>query len=91
MLEKQVESYLNKKVKESKGLSFKWISSVSGVPDRVVFLSGKIHLVELKTLTGKISPRQTIVFSQMKEQGFEVQILRSKEQIDDFINKATTP
>ena len=91
MLEKQIESYLNKKVKESKGLSFKWISSVSGVPDRVVFLSGKIHLVELKTLTGKISPRQTIVFSQLNEQGFEVQILRSKEQIDDFINKATTP
>lgn len=91
MLEKQVESYLNKKVKESKGLSFKWISSVSGVPDRVVFLSGKIHLVELKTLTGKISPRQTIVFSQLNEQGFEVQILRSKEEIDDFINKVKAP
>ena len=91
MLEKQVESYLNKKVKESKGLSFKWISSVSGVPDRLVFLAGQVYLVELKTLTGKISPRQTIVFSQLNEQGFEVQILRSKEQIDDFINKATTP
>lgn len=91
MLEKQVESYLNKKVKESKGLSLKWISSVSGVPDRVVFLSGKIHLVELKTMTGQVSKRQKLVFAELKEQGFEVHILRSKEQIDDFINKATTP
>ena len=91
MLEKQIEKYLTRRVKESNGLTYKWISSVSGVPDRIVFLAGRVYLVELKTLTGKISPRQTIVFSQLNEQGFEVQILRSKEQIDDFINKATTP
>jgi len=88
MLEKQVESYLNKKVKEAGGLSYKWISSVSGVPDRIVFLAGRAYLVELKTQTGVLSPRQLLVFENLKQQGFEVTVLRNKEQIEEFINAA---
>jgi hypothetical protein len=89
MLEKQVEKYLNKRVKENNGLSFKWISSVTGVPDRIVFLSGAIHLVELKTETGSLSPRQILVFDEIGEQGFPVHILRSYEDIEEFIKYAT--
>ena len=91
MLEKQVETHLNKKVKEAGGLSYKWISSVTGVPDRIVFLAGRTHLVELKTMTGVVSKRQEIVFEQLRQQGFEVQVLRNKEQIEEFINAATKP
>ena len=86
MLEKQVEKYLNKRVKESGGLSFKWISSVSGVPDRIVFLNNQVHLVELKTTTGALSPRQILVFDELGEQGFPVYVLRSHNDIEEFIN-----
>ena len=85
MLEKQVEKYLVKRVVESGGLTFKWISTVSGVPDRIVFLNQKICLVELKTEKGVLSPRQKIVFDQLGEAGFPVHVLRSKEDVEDFI------
>ena len=85
MLEKQIESYLNKKVKSLKGLSFKWISSVTGVPDRIVMLNKHIHLVELKTAKGVLSPRQCLVFAEIEQQGFPVHVLKSKEDVDEFI------
>ena len=85
MLEKQVEKYLTKRVKESGGLSFKWISSVTGVPDRIVFLNNQVHLVELKTTTGTLSGRQILVFDELGEQGFPVHVLRSYEDIEEFL------
>ena len=88
MLEKQVEKYLNKRVKENNGLSYKWISSVTGVPDRIVFLNNQVHLVELKTETGVLSPRQILVFDEIGEQGFPVHILRNYEDIEAFIHEA---
>lgn len=86
VLEKEIEKYLTNLVKKSNGLSFKWISSVTGVPDRIVFLNNQVFLVELKTLTGKLSPRQELVFDDLGEQGFPVHILRSKEDVEDFID-----
>ena len=88
MLEKQVEKYLQRRVKESNGLTFKWISTVSGVPDRIVFLNQKIFLIELKTTTGSLSPRQILMFDQIGEQGHPVHVLRSYEDIEDFIREA---
>jgi len=90
MLEKQIEKYLQKRIKELNGLTFKWISTVSGVPDRIVFLNQKIFLIELKTETGSLSPRQTLVFDEIGEQGFPVHILRSTEDVDDFIRSQGT-
>ena len=89
MLEKNVEAHLNKRVKESGGLSFKWISTVTGVPDRIVLLNNQVWFVELKTTTGKLSARQNLVFSQICLQGQAVFVLRSKEDVDDFITFAT--
>jgi hypothetical protein len=91
MLEKQVEKYLVKKVKEAGGLTYKWISSVTGVPDRIVFLSERCYLVELKTETGVLSPRQIHVFDELGEAGFPVYILRNQEDIAGFIREATAP
>ena len=86
VLEKEIESYLTKRIKQSSGLSFKWLSSVSGVPDRIVFLNQKAHLVELKTPTGKLSPRQELVFKDLANQGFKVHVVRSKQDVEEFIN-----
>ena len=90
MLEKQVEKYLTKRVKESGGLSYKWISTITGVPDRIVFINQQAHLVELKTETGSLSPRQILVFDELGEHGFSVHVLRSYDDIEDFIKHATT-
>lgn len=42
--------------------------------------------VELKTPTGTLSQRQQLVFDQLGEAGFPVHVLRSKEDVEDFIN-----
>ena len=91
VLEKEIEKHLNNLVKKSKGLSYKWISTVTGVPDRIVFINQQVYFVELKTATGKLSPRQEIVFDDLGEQGFPVHVLHSKEDVEDFINYAIKP
>jgi hypothetical protein len=45
-------------------------------------------LVELKTETGHLSPRQVLVFDQLGEAGFPVYVLRSYEDIEEFIREA---
>jgi hypothetical protein len=47
-----------------------------------------VYLVELKTATGKLSPRQELVFDQLGEVGFPVHILHSKEDVEDFVKGA---
>lgn len=88
MLEKEIEQHLSKKVKEAKGLSYKWISTVTGVPDRIVILYRKVWFVELKTSKGVLSARQKVVFQNLEEQGFPVVVLRSKPDVENFINGA---
>ena len=88
ILENDIEKYLNKRIKQLSGLSFKWQSSVTGVPDRIVILNQKILFVELKTQTGKLSPRQIHVFDELGEAGFPVYILRSYDDIEEFIRGA---
>lgn len=90
MLEKQIEKYLVKRVTESNGLTFKWISTVTGVPDRIVLLNNNVHFVELKTENGTLSARQIFVFDQIGEQGFPVHILRSYEDIEEFIREVSS-
>ena len=88
MLEKQVEKYLTKRVKENSGLSYKWISSVTGVPDRLVIINQKVFFIELKTETGTLSPRQIHVFDELGEAGFPVYVLRNYDDIEEFIREA---
>ena len=75
-------------VKAQGGMSLKFISTVTGVPDRIVLLNSMLYFVELKTTTGKISKRQEIVFEQLKQQGFPVTIIRTIDDIEEFICEA---
>ena len=63
---------------------------MTGVPDRIVFLNNQVRLVELKTADGKLSARQVLVFDQLGEAGFPVYILRSYDDIEEFIRDAIT-
>lgn len=85
MLEKEIEAKFNKAVKKAGGLSFKFISTVSGVPDRIVIKDRQVFFVELKTATGKLSARQKLVFAELEEHGFPVTVVRSVEDIEAFI------
>jgi hypothetical protein len=51
----------------------------------------QVFFVELKTATGKLSPRQELVFDDLGEAGFPVHVLHSKDDVEDFIREATTP
>lgn len=88
MLEKQVETFLTKQVKLKKGMSLKFLSTITGVPDRIILLNKKLYFVELKTEKGVISERQKIVFQELNNQGFPVIILRNKHEIETFIGQA---
>ena len=88
ILEKDIEKYLIKRIKQLSGLCYKWQSTVTGVPDRIVILNEKILFVELKTLTGRLSPRQILVFDELGEAGFPVHIVRSFDDVEELIRGA---
>lgn len=56
---------------------------VSGVPDLVLCISGKVFFFEVKDAKGRASKRQELVHGNLKNQGFEVFIVRS---LEDFKN-----
>lgn len=88
MLEKDIEKYLTKKVQEAGYLCFKFLSTVSGVPDRIIFGGGRCYLVELKNgKNGVLSAIQKYTFKQFKDKGFSVEIVRSLDDADSFVAK----
>lgn len=86
MIEKSVEQHLVRRVKALGGLCWKWVSpSQIGVPDRVVVLpGGRVVFVELKRPGGKLSAIQVKVLDRLREVGAEVQVLSSKEEVDEL-------
>ena len=87
--EKAIEGYLVKRVKEVCGKAYKWVSpGNAGVPDRiVVFRSGRIIFVELKTARGKLTPLQNLKIKELLSMGCDVRIVRSKEEVDSLVKE----
>lgn len=84
--EKRVEQRLVRKVKEQGGLCLKWVApGTTGVPDRLIFLRGQIHLVELKDPKGVLSQRQKLMIKQLSELGITVSVLTSVDEVDAFM------
>lgn len=83
-LEKTVEGYLVKRVKEAGGLAPKWVSpGMSGVPDRIVFLpGGRIIFVEVKAPGKKLRPLQLHVQGQLEALGVDFRVVDSKETVN---------
>ena len=86
MLEKKIEERLRKKAKEAGGLAAKWVSpSMSGVPDRIVFLAGgKIIFVELKRPGEKPTPLQNRIIEILRGLGADVRVVDSMEKVDEI-------
>lgn len=86
-MERDIEQYLTKQVKQAGGMSLKFMSpGQAGVPDRIILLNGKVHFVELKTVLGRVSALQMAFMRKLKKHGFEVHIIRSKKEVDDFVS-----
>jgi hypothetical protein len=83
-LEKTIEGYLVKRVKEAGGVAPKWVSpGMSGVPDRIVFLpGGRILFVEVKAPGKKLRPLQLYVKEQLEALGVDFRVVDSKEAVN---------
>ena len=89
MLEKQIEAYFVKKVKELGGVAYKFTSPAHrGVADRVVCLpDGSTWFVELKTEKGRLSALQEVFAEDMARLNQNYCVLWSKENVNDWINQ----
>ncbi len=89
MREKEIESYLCKLIKQNKGIALKLISAgMAGIPDRLVLLpKGKIAFVELKAPNKKPRPLQKYTHKLLKELGFKVFVIDSKEGVKTFVEE----
>jgi G:T-mismatch repair DNA endonuclease (very short patch repair protein) len=87
MRENKIEQYLKKRIERLGGLCIKFPPLFFvGFPDRIVLLKGGIVIfVETKTETGKPSPVQFRVIDALRKLGFRVEVILSKEEVDDFI------
>jgi len=69
------------------GAKFKAQGVISGVPDLVFIWKGKTHYIEVKCEKGKLSENQKALHQKWMEQGVEVKVMRSSEEIIQFVRK----
>lgn len=87
MQERDVESYLNKRVKEANGMPMKFVSpGLRGVPDRIVlFPGGRIVFIELKAPGEKPNKQQAYRIKQLQDRGAIVRIIDSINGVDNLM------
>jgi hypothetical protein len=84
--ELHLETFLTRKVKENGGWAIKFNSvGTNGLPDRIIFYSGFVWLVEVKWKKGAVRPLQIATHKQFQKNGFRVRIVRTKEDVNEFI------
>lgn len=86
-MEKTIEKYLVLKIESLGGLCVKFPPLFfRGFPDRIVLLPGaRIVFVETKDAGKKPCQAQVRVHNRLKALGFRVDILDSKESVDNFM------
>lgn len=92
-VEKSIEDYLRKQIEKIGGKAYKLISpGNSGVPDRIVCLpKGKVIFVETKRPKGGVlSALQIFRHRELRKIGQRVEVLNTKEKIDEFIEREIT-
>jgi hypothetical protein len=86
-MEKTIEKYLVVKIESLGGLCIKFPPLFfAGFPDRIVLLPGaRIVFVETKDAGKKPRRVQARVHDRLKTLGFRVDVLDSKESVDNFM------
>ncbi len=87
MRERDIETYLRDQVKTAGGIAYKFTSpGNAGVPDRLVLLpGGRVVFVELKAPGRQPTPLQLRQQRRIRDLGFTVLVIDSKEEVDEFI------
>lgn len=90
ILERQLEVHFSKECKRLGLLTLKLnVRYARGWPDRLVVLDrGQCLWVELKTMTGRLSPLQQRLHRLLEQKGHVVMVLRSKEEISRVLESA---
>lgn len=90
MLERGIRTYFYNKAKAFGFLAYKFKSGVTGVPDEILIVPGKIarvYFVELKRPKGGVvDPRQELIHQVLRQNGVIVYVLNTKELIDVCFN-----
>lgn len=91
ILERDIEKYLRTEVEAIGGRCLKWVCpQISGVPDRIVLLNGKVYFVELKRSEDGIWAKLQIIFARwLSKNGFDYSLIQSKAEVDCFIKRIT--
>lgn len=88
-LEKNLEEFLRKRTRLVGGYAFKWVPTIAGVPDRMcLFPGGLTCFVELKQKGEKPEPIQVVWHARLRELGFRVYVIDSKEGVIEFLREA---
>lgn len=86
-LESALEQKFQMLVRRRGGTAIKLAPTVKGTPDRLVLTSdGMMYLVELKTETGKLSPRQLLWHEEASKRGIKVHTLFGLERIKHWVD-----
>ena len=87
MSEKEIEIYLVRKIKNKKGIAYKFTSpGNSGVPDRICMLpNGKLFFVELKSPGKKPRALQVNQIRKITNLGQRIYVVDSKEMVDRIL------
>ena len=84
--ERDIERKLKAEVEKKGGVCWKFISSVSGVPDRLcLFPFGELVFVELKRYGAKPRPLQMKQIKRIRKLGFRVEVIDSEQGIRELI------
>ena len=87
MIEQRLEQRLKREVERRGGKALKFVSpGWAGAPDRLVlFPGGRLVFVEMKAPGKKPRPLQIKRMKELEELGFDVEVIDSQEDIDEFI------
>jgi hypothetical protein len=89
--ETTVEEHLIAGVRARRGMCIKFLPSVAGVPDRIVFLpTGRIFLAELKAPDGQLRPDQIVMHKRLAQRGVPVAVLSSTDAVDAWLDSLDT-
>ncbi len=91
-LEAQLEDLFRRAVKGLlKGKTLKIAPTDKGAPDRLVLLpGGRMHLVELKTESGRLSPAQRLWHQRAAQVGVHVHVIYGEAELLDWVANRQT-
>lgn len=85
-----VEDYGDNLARQYHAMYLKFTSGITGVPDRILVMDGKIVFIELKAVTGRLSERQKLVIRQLRKHGAIVYVPYSTDDLDKLFEELSS-